>query len=51
MSQERLSNLFLLQIEKIQLIDVEKVIDEFNSSMSVSGWTPLSFNIINNFSK
>jgi len=36
MSQECLSSLSLLQIEKNQLIDVEKVIDEFNSSISVS---------------
>jgi len=48
MSQERLSSLSLLDIEKNQLIDVEKNIDEFNSSVSVS---PLSFSTINNFSK
>jgi hypothetical protein len=35
MSQEGLNSLFLLQIEKNQLIDVEKVIDELNSSVSV----------------
>ncbi|XP_008181768.1 zinc finger MYM-type protein 1-like [Acyrthosiphon pisum] len=37
MGQERLSSLSLLQIEKNQQIDEEKVIDEFNSSVSVSG--------------
>lgn len=36
MSQERLNGLSLLQIEKKQQIDEEKIIDEFNSSVSVS---------------
>jgi hypothetical protein len=49
--QERLSILSLLQIEKNQLIYVKRVIDEFNSSVSVSGRCLALAYLINIFSK
>lgn len=36
MGQERLSNLGTLQIEKKRIINMEEVIDEFNSNSSVN---------------